>query len=378
MMSRHTLLSLFILAYTASINAQSLEPLASRHFTWPDIPYQVTGDQGGIRGPQFGYNLCNSTTENQDSLCQTLFLNNIADFCMWSSSQTQDTIGEGEAREVSWCTSPGHGSRVIPPGAITGVQWLYAKNYVQVVGFIDQTKIGLTSDDAGGELDPHGADEQGNPLGGIVFTNGFTQNSGSFQALAKGGNFTANQDYTQVIEWIDFVGSGTFCLKMCNPNDPNAAALCQHIYDEIGCAYNAVANYAAINGTFSVCDSDDMEPPGIYTVNGQVSTWFQSTAPFIPPYTPVTPASSNCVTYSSQQLFAAAATDTAITHAPSATTTGTSHGTGSGGSTASRSGSGSNPSNTSSSAPAAFQLGAAPFVASIFLTSIATMFAMLA
>lgn len=31
-------------------------------------------------------------------------------------------------------------------------------DYVQVVGFIDQTKINLAADDFGGELDPHGAD----------------------------------------------------------------------------------------------------------------------------------------------------------------------------------------------------------------------------
>lgn len=75
MMSQHTLLTLFGLALAHAANAQSasssaLEPLASKTFTWPDIPYQVTGDQGGPRGPQAGFNLCNSTTENQDSMCQ--------------------------------------------------------------------------------------------------------------------------------------------------------------------------------------------------------------------------------------------------------------------------------------------------------------------
>lgn len=68
--------------------------------------------------------------------------------------------GESEAREVAWCTSPGHGTRVIPPGAITGAQWLYAKNYLQVVGYIDQTKVGLTADDSGGEVRPQCFDEE--------------------------------------------------------------------------------------------------------------------------------------------------------------------------------------------------------------------------
>ena len=49
--------------------------------------------------------------------------------------------GESEAREVAWCTSPGHGTRVIPPGAITGAQWLYAKNYLQVVGLLTRPKL---------------------------------------------------------------------------------------------------------------------------------------------------------------------------------------------------------------------------------------------
>ena len=42
---------------------------------------------------------------------------------------------------------------------------------MQVVGFIDNTAIGLASNDTGGELDPHGADLQGNPLGGVVYSN---------------------------------------------------------------------------------------------------------------------------------------------------------------------------------------------------------------
>ncbi len=72
---------------------------------------------------------------------------------MWSSGQPDDTIGESEAREFAWCTTPGHGTRVIPPGTITGAQWLYAKNYLQVVGFLDQTQVNLNvSDLGGGEL----------------------------------------------------------------------------------------------------------------------------------------------------------------------------------------------------------------------------------
>ena len=77
-------------------------------------------------------------------------------------------------------------------------------------------------------------------------------NSASFQDLVKTGNLTSNQTHTQVIEWIDFIGGGVFCLKMCNPDNPEAAELCQHIYDEVGCTYNALADYGKINGTFEV------------------------------------------------------------------------------------------------------------------------------
>lgn len=233
------------------------------------------------------------------------------------------------------------------------------------------------------ELDPHGADEQGNPLGGIVFTNAFGKNSASFQTIASSNNFTNDDNFTQVIEWIDFIGSGMFCLKMCNPNDPNAASLCNHIYDEIGCTYNAVADYNAINGTFTVCDSDDMEPPGVFTTNGQVTTWFQpQTGPIVPPYTPTQVASSNCQTYASSQLFAAAATDTAVVTSSSAATTakstGTSGGSSGSGSTASRSGTGSTASATGSGALATFNVGAAPFLVAGVLTTLATMMTMLA
>ena len=43
------------------------------------------------------------------------------------------------------------------------------------------------ANDSGGELDPHGADLRGNPLGGLVYSNAWS-----------GENLT---DYQQVIEW---------------------------------------------------------------------------------------------------------------------------------------------------------------------------------
>jgi len=280
---------------------------------------------------------------------------------MWSSNESgdQDTIADGEAREVAWCTKPGHGSRIIPPGALTGVQFLYAKNYLQVVGFIDQTKVGLQANDEGGELDPHGADEQGNPLGGLVYTNGFGLTADKYAQQLQ-ANSTPSNTFTQVIEWIDFIGSGMFCLKMCNPQDAQAATLCNHIYDRVGCTYNALADYNNINGTFQVCDSDDMTPPGVYVTNGATTTWTQGPegVPVTPPYTTSIPQSSNCHTFSSQQLFGGGSTTTS-----GSSPTGSSGSSGSG--SGSRSGSGSGPSQTGTGAalslggglPTAFVVG---------------------
>jgi len=80
------------------------------------------------------------------------------DFCIWAPPSPGRSVGEIEGEMVAWCTQPGHGARVIPDGTITGVQFTKSPDYVQVVGFMDQTKINMVAGDAGGEMDPHGAD----------------------------------------------------------------------------------------------------------------------------------------------------------------------------------------------------------------------------
>lgn len=59
---------------------------------------------------------------------------------------------------VAWCTKPGHGTRLIPANTLQGVQFIKTPDYVQIAGFIDQTKINILEGDFGGEMDPHGAD----------------------------------------------------------------------------------------------------------------------------------------------------------------------------------------------------------------------------
>ena len=106
------------------------------------------------------------------------------------------------------------------------------------------------------------------------------------------------------------MGGNAFCFKVCDPSKEHAADYCQHIYDRIGCAYNAPNN--AQNGTFESCEGDNQDFPGVYTgSDGQTTTWTQppesegeiSTIPF----SAKVPASSNCQSFSSEELFKAAA-----------------------------------------------------------------------
>ncbi|KAF7437588.1 hypothetical protein PC9H_004430 [Pleurotus ostreatus] len=300
--------SLLLLPSTV-VNAQGnlatfpATPLASKHFAYPTgLPYQADSEQL-IRGTQTGYNICNSTTENQNSLCQTSFLNALDDFCLWAPINPNSTIPDTEGEEVAWCTKPGRGTRLIPAGALKGVQFMRTPDYVQVVGFIDQRLINIQTGDFGGELDPHGADlasillPRGNPLGGLVYSTAWSGNNNSF---------------TQVIEWHNFMGGDAFCFKACDPSRPNAASFCQHIYDRIGCAYNAPNN--AQNGTFEACAGENQDFPGVYTLNGAVLTYTQPPEALgvitTLPYEPRVPASSDCVPFESTELFAALATVT--------------------------------------------------------------------
>ncbi|KZT39118.1 hypothetical protein SISSUDRAFT_1046028 [Sistotremastrum suecicum HHB10207 ss-3] len=302
---------LVLAAFAISVLAQSttITPLVDQKFTYTDLPQQVDPVATG-RGPQSGYNICNSGTEGPDSLCQTAFVNNLADWCVWGPPTPDSTIADTESETVAWCSQPGHGTRVIPPGALTGVQFLRAPAYIQITGHIDQTKIDMQAGDSGGEMDPHGADLRGNPLGGLLFSNGFPASNGD------------NSTYTQVIQWTNFMGGGVFCFKACDPTGSDAANYCQHSFDRIGCSYNAPAAYE--DGVFLSCDSDNQDFPGVYTdASGNVQTYTQpgTSAGVIStlPYEPKIPATSNCVTYQSTDLYQASQVTTATSSTQSTT-----------------------------------------------------------
>ena len=137
------------------------------------------------------------------------------------------------------------------------------------------------------------------------------------------------------------MGANSFCMKVCDPADPEAPQLCQHIYDRIGVIYNCPNQ--AKNGTFESCEGENQDPPGIFTSNGQVMTYTQPPESLGPistqPYEVRMPASSNCVTYNSADLFAALGTPTAVASSGSAKATASGSGTAKATGSASRSGS---------------------------------------
>ncbi|KAJ7826190.1 hypothetical protein B0H14DRAFT_3874092 [Mycena olivaceomarginata] len=222
---------------------------------------------------QSGTNAC-GTTSSQSSKCQTAWINSADDFCFWAPPSLGN-IGDTERDEVAWCTKSGRGTRTIPNGALKGAHFVKTPDYVQITGVGNFTKINIRGGDSGGELDPHGADGNGNPVGGLVFGNTF----GS--AL-------------QYHEWTSFISDTEFCFRACI--GPNAARNCQHIYDLMGCFWNMPANYDA--GKYENCDADDDLPMGVYGT----STWHQGVSPT--PTAHPAAKSSNCVAIASPTVGA--------------------------------------------------------------------------
>ncbi|KLO06690.1 hypothetical protein SCHPADRAFT_882570 [Schizopora paradoxa] len=204
--------------------------------------------------------------DTSSSESRTIWINGVDDFCLYAP-MTVTTIGEAEAEVVAYCTNSSHGTRVMPDGTLKGVHFVKTPNYVQVTGVGDFTKINIKKGDEGGELDPHGATGAGNPVGGEVFGNSFSEGQ-------------------QYYEWTNFMSDSEFCIRACIGDD--AATNCQHIYDVMGCMWNMPANYDA--GTFESCEGDSGEPMGVYGT----STWYQGVNPT--PSAHTAPSSSNCKT----------------------------------------------------------------------------------
>jgi len=134
-MTRFTSLALLLPAfvaaqYTATYDYNSL----------PD-----TSEQG-----QTGTNRC-GTNNSQDSMCQTVVVNNINDFCLWAPPEVGE-IGATEEIEVAYCLNGGNGARSIPEGTLTGVHVVQTPDYLQITGTGDFTKINIKRGDQGGKI----------------------------------------------------------------------------------------------------------------------------------------------------------------------------------------------------------------------------------
>ncbi|KAF7329153.1 hypothetical protein MKEN_00175900 [Mycena kentingensis (nom. inval.)] len=240
------------------------------------------------------------TTINQNSMARLLSLNSIDDFCLFAPPEPNSKIEDTEQEEVAWCIKPRNNARVIPDGTLTGVSFLRTPFYVQIMGRGDFTKINIQKGNAGGELDPHGAEGTGNPIGGNLTT---TIADGNDQPIA---------------EWMEYISSDQFCIRACTWANStfSAAAMCEHKLDVMGCEFVMPGTYHE-PGVFETCDADVAYPPGwypqpdgsfsvfaqyftgVYTGgDGQPTSYTVGTT--VTPNAPaMTPSSYNCVTTAS-------------------------------------------------------------------------------
>ncbi|KAF8757044.1 hypothetical protein RHS01_04109 [Rhizoctonia solani] len=273
MISKAAVLVGATLAVTSAFAQEPFTPLAEKRFEYTALPYKA--DTGtGERGTQFGYNICNSTTEGQNSLCQTSMINSIdGELLLMGPPEPNSLIGDTEGEAVAWCTKPGRGTRLIPAGALTGVQFMRTPSYVQVTGRIRQELINIEKNDSGGEMDPHGADRRGNPLGGLLFSNAFPSNNGN------------NNTYQQVVEWHNFMEKDSSVSRHATPQTPMTTG---------------TANTSTI-----VLVAGVTPPPHTLTaLSSHIQPTPESLGPITTvPYDPKIPASSNCVTFQSAALY---------------------------------------------------------------------------
>ncbi|KAG0143249.1 hypothetical protein CROQUDRAFT_724666 [Cronartium quercuum f. sp. fusiforme G11] len=208
------------------------------------LPYQTDG----LRG-QYGYNQC-GTNATANSRCQNVFIKSATDFCLFAPPTVQ-TVGEAERVAVSYCSKDGYGTRLIPAGTFKNLHFVRTQHYVQITATGNFTKVNIPKGDEGGELDPSGQDGLGNPIGGLVFGDGF-----------------------QFDHWTEFISDNEFCLRACY-NGPQAEMYCEHIYDLMGCRWNIVGDYDRPG--FDQCEGDDVPlPQGKYRLlNGTIVTWHQ-------------------------------------------------------------------------------------------------------
>jgi len=101
-------------------------------------------------------------SEGPNSLCQTAHVNSLDgmdNFWLWAPTRPGKAEGQIESQMVAWCSTGGHSIRVMPEGTLTGVQLTKTPDFIQIVGFIDQTKINMVHGGIGAKMGPHEANE---------------------------------------------------------------------------------------------------------------------------------------------------------------------------------------------------------------------------
>ncbi|CAO1629330.1 unnamed protein product [Sympodiomycopsis kandeliae] len=219
----------------------------------PNAPGVVGANKNGPTNPKAP---SMNTPINQTSDARLASINSIDDWCTFGPP-TQTTIGDIEGETVAYCTKPRNNARVIPDGTVTAVHFIKTPLYVQVMANGDFTKINVVQGDQGGELDPHGATNMGNPVG---------------------GNVTSNVSGKDVFyeEWMNYISYSQMCFRVCiaGTDEAPTSAVCQHTLDEMGCNWVMPGSYT--DNVFETCDADVAYPPGLYPQgNGQTSTFQQ-------------------------------------------------------------------------------------------------------
>ncbi|PWN50541.1 hypothetical protein IE53DRAFT_387139 [Violaceomyces palustris] len=238
------------------------------------------------------------TPINQSSDSRLASVNSVDDWCTFGPDIPGTAIGDGEESTVAYCTKPRNNARVIPDGTVTAAHFVKTPLYVQIMALGDFTKIGIPAGDEGGELDPHGATNMGNPIGGNVTSN------------------VSGQDVFYE-EWMNYAAANEICFRICIAGTDIAPTPleCQHTLDVMGCTFVMPGNYN--DNVFESCDGDAAYPPGLYpqsdggtstfqqyftgeyTANGQVYSYTNGASDQITPTGAFsTPSTSNCVTVS--------------------------------------------------------------------------------
>lgn len=223
---------------------------------------------------QTGTNACGKFgASSPKSTCQNLFVNSANDFCLYGPPDKGVSVGDAEQIMVSYCTKSGYGTRLIPEGTLTGVHFLRTNSFVQVTGRGNMTRLRISAGDDGGELDPHGYNGLGNPIGGLVWTRTAANSPG---------------EWMQIREWNQFISDNDFSLRACW--GPNASRYCPHVYDEMGSYFNEPGNYK--QHSFDECEGDEGQFPGVYGT----STFWQGESSTPDPHRPG--KSSECRSFS--------------------------------------------------------------------------------